>query len=157
MANPTNNKKKKSNYFTTNIERIGENFLDYKNSKDIYYDCPNIFRQLARKQIELDKYGHFFFDLHFLNACIDACNEKAMFASISFNAMQLYCQVNFYNKGMQQIPQEILYVMDTHKNSWRAYATISYYLTLMRSTGCITYLYNLVEALNNPTLRNGII
>lgn len=152
-----NNKKKRpSNYFVNNIERIGENFLDYKNSKDIYYDCPNIFRQLGKRQIELDKYGHFFFDIPFLENCIAACEQRAYFSGVSFNGMYTFCQVNYIQNRIP-IPEQINNVMDTHKNSWRVYSTIAYYLRCMRQSGNIQYLYNLADMLyTNHVLRNAI-
>ena len=131
--NKNKNNKKPANYFINGINKIGENFLDYKNSKDIYYDVPTIFRQLGRKQIELDKYGHFFFDIPFLDGCISACNERSNFAGISYNAM--YMMASQYTNAGQQVPPNIASVMDAHQNTWRVYQTISYYLQLMRNTG----------------------
>ena len=149
------NNRKPSNYFINSIERVGENFLDYKNSKDIYYDCPTIFRQLGKKQIELDKYGHFFFDKPFLEGCIASCNQRAMFAGISYNGMYLMV-LGYKNKGMQ-IPQEVSNVMDAHMNTWRAYSTIAYYLNGMLASGNIQYLYRLTDILyTNHILRNSI-
>ena len=49
--NNSNQKKTKPNYFSTNINRFGESFLDMKNSRDIQNDAPRIFRELARKNI----------------------------------------------------------------------------------------------------------
>ena len=150
------NKKKPSNYFINNIERLGENFLEYKNSKDIYFDCPSIFRQLGKRQIELDKYGHFFFDIPFLDGCITACNQRANFYGWSFNGM--YAMIEKYKACGQAAPQEIIAVSDTHLNAWRAYNTIHYYLYQMRLTGNIQFLYRLADILyTNQILRNSIL
>lgn len=154
--NNNKNQRKPSNYFINNIERTGENFLDFKNSKDIYYDCPTIFRQLGQRKIELDKYGHFFFDIHFLEGCITACKQKEQFYGISYNAT--YQMVMSYTNNNMETPAEITSVMETHMNAWKAYSTISYYLQGMRNTGNFQYLYRLADILyTNHILRNNIL
>ena len=50
---------KENNFFTQNIDRYGENFLDYINARGIQNASINIFRGIAKGKINLDKYGHY--------------------------------------------------------------------------------------------------
>ena len=59
------------NYFTQGIDRYGsEEFLNYKNMKDMERDVPNILRQLAKRRIDLDVYGHYFLKKNLMDGVI---------------------------------------------------------------------------------------
>lgn len=145
------NKKQKNCYFSNNINRIGENFLDFKNSRDIYFDAPNIFRQLSSGKIDLEKYGHFFFDIPFLTACIETAHQKALYHQISYNG------VYFMACNMQVVTEDYSNVLDTHRRAYLAYSLVFNYLSWMKATGNINYLYQLKDQLSSKVFTNAII
>lgn len=151
-----NNNKPRNNYFSNNINKIGEDFLDYKNSRDIEYDVPIIFRQLAQKRIDLARYGHFFFEVHFLESCINAINKKIIFYQCSYNGM--IALIASIQQRRMQVNNEIMATMETHRNAWRVYSLINYYLVRLRKEGDINNLYRLCNDLSNdPILKKSII
>lgn len=156
--NNSNQKKTKPNYFSTNINRFGESFLDMKNSRDIQNDAPRIFRELARKNINLEVYGHFFLDKHFLENLIEVAKNKVIFHNTSFQTMNY--AISVMNMNRQPIDQNIIDVAYTHKNIADTYNVIYYYLKMIENSNRtnIIPLYNLSDVLyRNATYKNSII
>ena len=151
MAGPNNNNNPRSNYFMQNIQKSGETFLEYKNSRDIYFDSPSIFRQLSRKQIDLERYGHFFQEVNFRDACISAAQQRALESDIAYNG--IVCMIQMYNGNVHPATHG---VMESHRKASIAYNLIFTYLSEMRRTGDINWLYALVTELSRPELKNAI-
>ena len=145
------NKKQKNCYFSNNINRSGENFLESKNSRDLYFDAPNIFRQLASGRIDLERYGHFFLDVPFLTGCIETARQKALYHQVSYNGIYFMCC------NMPVVSNDYMKVLESHRNSYMAYNLIHYYLSCIQSTGCINYLYMLKDQLSSKIFANAIV
>ena len=61
---------KKMNYFQTNIQRFGEDFLDFKKAEEIQRDCKFIFKDMVFGNIDYEKYGMYFMEPRFLEQLI---------------------------------------------------------------------------------------
>lgn len=156
--NFNNPKKPKSNYFSTNINKFGEAFLDLKNSRDIQNDAPRIFRELARRSINLEVYGHYFLEKHFLDNLLDVAKKKTIFHNTTYQTMQYAVNVMYMNG--QLVEQNIVNVMTTHKNIAETYNVIYYYLGLINYNNRmdITPLYSLCDILSRSAIyKNSIM
>ena len=143
------------NYFTKNIDKMGEDFIAMKNSKDFAYEAPMIFRQLAKKRIDLEKYGHYFQDIQFLNTCITVAEEKIGFHFISANSIKYVIDVN----SQSGIPVEPIYmqVYTSHMNTYTAYQIVYDHLTKLKETKDLHYVHYLAAALsNNINIANAL-
>lgn len=107
--------KKKHNYFTQNISRHGENFLNGKNSRDLQFDTPRILRDIAKGSIDVREYYDYFCNRQLINSIIITCQDKIAFHSSS----QLACEFFINNAGYANmyIPENMYMVLDTHKNT----------------------------------------
>lgn len=148
MAQKNNNQKKKQNdYFSQSIQQYGENFLQYKNARDLEMDSIKVFRGLARGNINIDRYGCYFLEPQFLNACIQAAYSKLVYFNISFSGVNYYKDAIFAS-GNTPDPN-IIMVLDHHKKCSEAYKIILDNLNNIRSTGDINYLVCLANSLSD--------
>lgn len=148
MAVKNNNQKKKGNdYFTQSIQQYGENFLQYKNARDLEMDAIKVFRGLARGNINIDRYGCYFLEPQFLNACVQAAYSKWTYFKISYEGVNLL-KDNIFASGMTPDPN-IIMILDHHKKSAEAYNIILAGLNNIRSTGDINYIFCLANNLSD--------
>jgi hypothetical protein len=146
-GNPKSNQKRNNNnYFTSNIQKAGENFMDTKNARDLQFDAIKIFRDLARGNVDIAKYGQYLLDPMMLNACLSAANTKLMYYSISFSGVN--CLVNSLSTSGNQIDPNIIMVLEDHRKSMEVYQAILTHFTALRDTGDIGYLVSLVNAIS---------
>ena len=82
------NNKKRGNYFSDNIERFGEGFLQRFDAKKLRSDAKRVFSDIAFGNIDFDKYWSYFTEPMFINALIDAANTKLMIHGVSYNAIK---------------------------------------------------------------------
>ena len=61
---------KKMNYFQTNIQRFGEDFLDFKKAEEIQRDCKFIVKDMVQGNIDYEKHGMYFMEPRFLEQLI---------------------------------------------------------------------------------------
>lgn len=146
MAQKNNNQKKKQNdYFSQNIQQYGENFLQYKNARDLEMDSIKVFRGLARGNINIDRYGCYFLDPQFLNACIQTAYSKKVYFGISYDGVNYYKDAIFAS-GYTPDPN-IIMILDHHKKCLEAYTIIYDNLQNIRNTGDVNYLVCLANSL----------
>jgi len=134
------------NYFTQNIQKFGEEFLLFKNSKDFEREAPIIFRQLARRQIDLGRYGHYFLEKQFLESCINVANQKVLFHSAS--ATGLFFYIDNMNKANLYIDPYYLVVHKSHSETAQAYNVVQSNLTMLRDTENLNHLKVLANILS---------
>ncbi len=150
MAKPNNkkgNNKNQNNYFTQNIRERGEDFIYYKNSRDLQNDALKIFRELARGQIDISKYGKYFLDPQFLASCVQAAQNKYSYHAISQTGVDMYIS-QIMNTG--SMPDSItIGVKEDHKRKAEAYGLIYESLCNISYTYDINNLYVLVSKLQN--------
>ena len=158
MGNNNQNKKPRPNYFSNNINKSGECFLDFKKAGDIQNDAPRIFRELARRSINLEVYGHYFLEKHFLENLIEVAKNKTIFHNITFQTMNY--SINIMNMNGQLVDQDTINVAYTHKNICEVYNIIYYHLDIIYRSGMtdLKPLYVLCDILSrNPIYKNSIL
>jgi len=131
---------KENNFFTQNIERYGENFLDFINARDIQNQSINIFRSIAKGRINIDKYGHYFTFSQFLEPCIESAKMKYMLYSISYQAL---C---YYSNSVTNA--QVISILDYHQKCFEAYSIILQELTNIKVDKDISHLYIMASNLS---------
>lgn len=149
MKKHNNNKRSnnQNNYFSQHIRERGENFISFKNSRDLQNDALKIFRELARGQIDINKYGNYFLDPQFLNSCLQAAWNKYSYHSISQTGVDLYIS-QLMGKGMMP-DNTVISVKEDHKRKAEAYTLIYNSLYSLGHTGDTSVLFVLVNQLQN--------
>ena len=137
-----NNKKKgkRSNYFSRNIDRFGENFLSIKTPADLYRDAAQIFRDFAQGNIDIPDYEKYFKDTQFISLLIQQAYIKWEFHNISALAVQAMMN---NPQIMQAYPldlNKVTGVLNSHSSSASAYMIIYNFLTEFVNVGDIQRL-----------------
>ncbi len=137
-----NNKKKgkRSNYFSRNIDRFGENFLSIKTPADLYRDAAQIFRDFAQGNIDIPDYEKYFKDTQFISLLIQQAYIKWEFHNISALAVQAMMN---NPQMMQAYPldlNKVTGVLNSHSSSASAYMIIYNFLTEFVNVGDIQRL-----------------
>ena len=137
-----NNKKKgkRSNYFSRNIDRFGENFLSIKTPADLYRDAAQIFRDFAQGNIDIPDYEKYFKDTQFISLLIQQAYIKWEFHNISALAVQAMMN---NPQVMQAYPldlNKVTGVLNSHSSSASAYMIIYNFLTEFVNVGDIQRL-----------------
>jgi hypothetical protein len=78
------------NYFDTNIQRDGIDFLDLKRVQEIQKDSKRIFKDMAYGNINYEKHGIYFTDPRFLEQLIIASSIEMEKHLIKYNALSDY-------------------------------------------------------------------
>lgn len=143
------------NYFTQNIQRMGEEFLSLKNSKDFQREAPNIFRQLARRQINLETYGHFFLEKQFLDSCINVAYETILVNQA------LVTSLNYYISNMTlmygKVDPYYYTIYKSHDEKLKAYTVVHQHLVALRDSGNINYIKSLASVLTTNRVLGGAL
>ena len=58
-------------FFSQSKKQYGDDFLRYMNARDLQLKAPQIFRQMAKGQINVVENGKYFLDRTFLEACME--------------------------------------------------------------------------------------
>lgn len=147
IKNNNNNKKKNNDYFSQSIQQYGENFLAYKNARDLEMDAIKIFRGLARGNINIDRYGCYFLDQQLMQACLTTAYSKLMLFRISFDGVSLLNDKIFASGQTPDV--SVITIMDYHKKSKEAYEILYNGLLNTSNTGDINYLLCMTNLLND--------
>ena len=132
-----NNKGNNSfNYFTREIQKDGNDFLEKKNAVQIQRDAPFVFRQLAKGQIDIFKYVDYFNNQYFLSNLIDAAQVEYNEHSICRMGIQaLVNQRRGYDNTFTQQECDLYYsIMNRHYALENAYNIILYHFKLFATT-----------------------
>jgi hypothetical protein len=132
---------KENNFFTQNIDRYGENFLDYINARAIQNASINIFRGIAKGKINLDKYGHYFTFNQFLEPCIESARAKYLLYSVSYRGVE--CLIR---SGISSA--DVVSVLDYHKRCFEAYSIILQELNNIKVDKDVSHLYIMANKLS---------
>ena len=136
-----NNKKKaRENYFQQNINRAGPDFLETMPLDKLKLDVVRVFRDLARGNIDIDKYGKYFAEPKFLEACIITADTKYNFHAVSAAGVGELLRQNM--QGINTYP-----IYEFHNNAANAYKIISSSLVEFRNVGNNVILNDLVFSL----------
>lgn len=149
MAYGNKKKNKRSNYFSRNIDRFGENFLTLKTPADLYRDSAQIFRDFAQGNIDIMEYDKYFRDTQFIELLILQAYTKWEFHNISALAVQAFMNNPMMMQMMQNpsMPQQsgpdlnkITGVYNSHSSSASAYMIIFTFLNEFKNVGDIQRL-----------------
>lgn len=143
MKPNNNNNRKRNSYFSTNIQQKGENFLEQKNAQQLQNDAIRIFRDLARGNVDLEKYGEYFLDPMMIDACIIAATNKVMYHTISYNGVNY--MINYLNSMMQAVDPNIIMVSEDHRKSMEVYTIILQNMQCIAQTKDLNYLPALIN------------
>ena len=152
MAKPNNNNQKQNNWFTKQQQKYGNEFMRHLDARTIQNSALQIFRDLARRKIDLRMYGHIFQDTNFLECLIIEANKHMQFHGFNFIASNWYTAQNFDTNGID--PRYQLVVLEENKKRAKAFELIVHNLNAIKQTSDVNYIYALVDALNN--FRNNI-
>lgn len=93
---------KRKNYFSDNIQRFGDNFLQQYDAKKLRNDSPRIIKDIAFGNIDFDEYGIYFSDPQLINALIDVVYTKLTIHRVSYNALE-YMSRDMSNSDIESI------------------------------------------------------
>lgn len=99
-----NNKRMRNNYFTSMIDRFGEDFLNTMPNgnliNSIQRDSSRIFREMVGGNIDMEKYAPYFAHPTFLNTLIDISYRMYEVSNYEFFVFQYYIS-NEENRGVR--------------------------------------------------------
>ena len=106
---------KKMNYFQTNIQRFGEDFLDFKKAEEIQRDCKFIFKDMVFGNIDYEKYGMYFMEPRFLEQLIIKSEIDAKKHNLKYIALHEF-SIRYNNTDAAQlaaIEANMFHIMNT--------------------------------------------
>ena len=118
---------KRKNYFSDNIQRFGENFLQQFDAKKLRNDARRIIMDIAFGNIDFDEYGIYFSDPQLINALIDIVYTKLVIHSTSFAGLD-YMSKNVTSSDIENIKRY-------HRRLIEAYQLFYDYFTRIKSSG----------------------
>ena len=98
----------RKNYFETNIQKYGEDFLDYKRAEDIQKDSKFIFKDIVYGNINYEKYGTYFTDTRFIEQLIIKSEIEAKKHEIKLEALNQYIISNNKMDNHNPLPHDML-------------------------------------------------
>ena len=98
----------RKNYFETNIQKYGEDFLDYKRAEDIQKDSKFIFKDIVYGNINYEKYGTYFTDTRFIEQLIIKSEIEAKKHEIKLEALNQYIISNNKMDNHSRLPHDML-------------------------------------------------
>ena len=123
MAN--NNKRK--NYFSDNIQKFGENFLQQFDAKKLRTDAKRVISDIAFGNIDFDDYGIYFSDPQFISAIIDVIYTKLSIHGTSYAALE--------HMSHEITSSDIENIKRYHRRLMEVYSLFYDYFTAIRESG----------------------
>lgn len=109
----------KNSYFTKQYNAYGENFTNFKTSRDLEYESGKIFRDLAGGLIDLEKHGKAFEDPEFVGVLVNIAYKKLIYHDATRIGLETYiCSAQANNI---QLDNYMYQVYSDHKRSTEAY------------------------------------
>ena len=135
------NQKKRNNYFSDNIQRNGEGFLQQYDARKLRSDANRVFKDIAYGNIDFDKYWMYFTEPMFINALIDVANTKRIIHTTSFMALEQFTQM--------QTSSDIEVVKRYHRRLMEAYNLFYEYFMGVKMSGFSGASISNLKALSN--------
>ena len=114
-----NENRMKKSYFTQQYNAYGENFTNFKTSRDIEFESKKIFRDLAGGLIDLEKHGKAFEDVEFVGVLVNVAYKQLIYHDATRIGLESYIYVSQMN-GIQ-LDNYIYQVCGEHSRSTVAY------------------------------------
>lgn len=140
---------KKMNYFESNIQKFGQDFLDFKRTEEIQRDCKFIFRDMVFGNINYEKHGMYFMEPRFLEQLIIQSEIESRKHAIKFSALSEYNLNHGDNLSVQLacIEQDMYMITSTIYNQLRLVKANNYDISYL------TYLPALLKD-HRKTMKN---
>lgn len=140
---------KKMNYFQTNIQRFGEDFLDFKKAEEIQRDCKFIFKDMVFGNIDYEKYGMYFMEPRFLEQLIIKSDIDMRKHNLKYRAL--------YEFGIKYNDMDASQLAAIEANMFNIMSTIHEQLLLVKynnyNISYLTYLPSKLRDFRN-TIKN---
>lgn len=144
MAKKQGNRRNMRNYFQTNIEQNGEDFLSRKTPLDIQKDAKKIFLDIAHGSINIERDAIYFTNVSFLMNLLSVAQDNLNYHSFTANGMKQIIN----QAGVKQIDQWFIKVLDRHEYCARAYNIVCKYITnILNNQGATICLTQMVQEL----------
>lgn len=147
-GNNGNNNRVMNNFFTKMIQRHGEDFLEKANSGELSNGAIQLFRDLSKGRVDIQKHGHYFLNQRLLDVCITEANIKAKYYNTHVQALTFFitnCGEQFQPDFYQQCARSL----ESDNKALQAYNLIVYYLNGIYATGDPNILPGMISALRN--------
>lgn len=131
-----------NNYITSMISSRGEQWLITLRPEDIQNSTKRIVKDMARGNIDYEKYGYAFLDNKFLENLFIGVSNELEINTLNYNACRFYYQ---YYPQTPNIGTHIYHL----ERVINAYTIIRNKLEMVRSTGNIGYLSDISGMLFN--------
>ena len=153
--NKNNQKKQFNDYFSTGIKQKGTGFLSFKNPQDLQRDAVRIFRDIARGNIDIEKYEEYFLNPMLLDNMVICANSKLLVETILRDGVSLlYSQQVTMEQNIPLQPgctppsSTTTIVLQNQMSKVDAYIIIVNCLTSFQQTGDIAWIFTLAAQLN---------
>ena len=148
--NNNNNNRPQNNFFTKQQQKHGDDFMKMMTARDIQNGACQIFREIGRGRIDINKFGQYFLDPQFLECLIVEALANLNAHALNYRALNWYISNNFESQDIQFQTM----ILDNHKKATQAYEIIFNNLSSIKATGDIHYLFTMANCLKN--VRNNI-
>lgn len=142
--NNNRNNKKRGNWFDQQIQRYETpDFIKQIRPEQLVKDAIRVFRDIARGNIDVEKYGEYFLDPYFIDTCLTAANSKHVLHEISKIGIE----------SLITSPQSANYpdaptVHNYHMRASEGYKIIVNALVSIKMSGDIKYIYAMAAQLS---------
>lgn len=139
------NKKSRPNYFQQNISQNGVNFLQNKNAQQLKNDMIRVFRDLSKRNIDVEKDGEFFLDIGFISIAIDTAFDNYNIYYANYQGNLHLKQLGVYRSNEAFIDS----LMASNQRKYEAFNLIYNYLFQLRESKDVRILNTLMSALDS--------
>lgn len=119
--------KKRNNYFSDNIQKNGEGFLQQYDAKKLRNDARRVFLDIAHCNIDFDKYWMYFTEPMFIDALIDVASSKKIIHGTSYNALDA-CSRDSYDPNVETVKRY-------HRRLFELYSLFYEYIYAVKASG----------------------
>lgn len=142
-----NNNRSGRDFFSQSKKQYGEEFLKYMNARELQFKSAQIFRQMAKGQVDVVENGKYFLEPQFLEACLITANSKYTLHSISRDGVSLLVNT-LVSQGVKVSP-DINSVLDFHTRATEAYLEILNTMNIINNSGNTDCLIPMIQKLSN--------
>ena len=144
-------RKMKPSWFDRELQNNGnnmENLISAMDTTKIYRDSNRIFKDIMYRNIDMEKYGRYFFDQHFMETIYQSANDKYREYYTIQNAMAISISMltNSPSPNMQEIKYEEAIRINYSKLT-QTYEVIINKLYLTKTTGDLSYINTIANDL----------
>lgn len=141
-----NDKKMRNNYFTQQIQRNGDNFLETMRPDQIQRDCIRIFREMILGKIDMVKYAPYMANPSLLTCMINMSYSRYTECNCVATSMEYY--VNAYNQNGWTVDPLYIETLDKFRTLSNIFSIINVGLSNFNYSKDPSILLELANSLN---------